>query len=738
VADTLEVFGTEYTGVTGIKATDDNGDTLTYIRPLTVPITFVNHRSTNAIVAYVLRSGIVNANGYIDNNTTFIISGNTTTTRDLPSGCMFYMALNQTYGNFKLMIDNVLCEPLMEYSEVSGTGSTLIKKVYRITSTVIPNTGGTIDIYDSSDPVPAVYTADTLTVTVNDTYTAPANTAYTSVTVAVPSPSAGTEGTPVATKGTVSNHSVSVTPSVTNTGGVITGGTHTGTAVTVTASELASGNKSITENGNNIDVVGYSTVSVNVPTGSSQAIINDTTDSAGGTIREITTDTTLTLSPLLATQNQTYTPLSGTAYSEVVVNVSGGGAAVEEKQVNFIDYDGTLLYSYTANEANALTSLPVNPSHTGLTAQGWNWTLSEIKAQLTAMPTGDIWVGQMYVTTSGDTEIDVLFQDSVRLSPYLSCCVNGAIEIDWGDNTTPSTLTGTSLSDRVYTQHTYASTGEYTITISVEDGSWRIGAGMYLLLGKNESSSTGNVCYSGCVTGVRLGSNVELRTYAFYNCYSLRYITVPNGSLTDETTNNTAKFSNTGIRAIVYPRGITKIQNSDCSSCSLLEYCSLPSTITEIGGYAFSSTQCLKGFGFPASLDVLGTYFFGFKNAVSKVVLPSNMTSIGDSAFNSIYNLQSINIPNGILTIESNTFQYCYGLSSITIPSSVSTISSGAFGNCTSLKEIHVLPTTPPMIVSATFGTLQSDCIIYVPSASLSNYQTTNVWKNYASYMVGE
>ena len=77
----------------------------------------------------------------------------------------------------------------------------------------------------------------------------------------------GTAGTPTATKGTVSNHSILVTPSVTNTTGYITGGTKTGTAVTVTASELASGNKSITSNGSNIDVVGYSTVSVNVSGG---------------------------------------------------------------------------------------------------------------------------------------------------------------------------------------------------------------------------------------------------------------------------------------------------------------------------------------------------------------------------------------------------------------------------------------------------------------------------------------
>lgn len=80
----------------------------------------------------------------------------------------------------------------------------------------------------------------------------------------------GTEGTPSASKGTVSNHSVSITPSVTNVAGYIAGGTHSGTAVTVSASELASGNKAISSNGTGIDVVGYSTVSVSVPTGTAR------------------------------------------------------------------------------------------------------------------------------------------------------------------------------------------------------------------------------------------------------------------------------------------------------------------------------------------------------------------------------------------------------------------------------------------------------------------------------------
>lgn len=76
---------------------------------------------------------------------------------------------------------------------------------------------------------------------------------------------AGTAGTPTATKGTVSNHSISVTPSVTNTTGYITGSTISGTAVTIDVTELESGTKSITENGTGISVSGYSTVDVAVP-----------------------------------------------------------------------------------------------------------------------------------------------------------------------------------------------------------------------------------------------------------------------------------------------------------------------------------------------------------------------------------------------------------------------------------------------------------------------------------------
>lgn len=115
----------------------------------------------------------------------------------------------------------------------------------------------------------------TKTITANGTYSAEDDDAdgYSEVTVALPS---GTAGTPTATKGSVSNHSISITPSVTNTAGVISGGTITGTAVTVSASELVSGSETKTANGT-YDVTNLASLVVNVSGGSGIGTLLNTT-----------------------------------------------------------------------------------------------------------------------------------------------------------------------------------------------------------------------------------------------------------------------------------------------------------------------------------------------------------------------------------------------------------------------------------------------------------------------------
>lgn len=150
----------------------------------------------------------------------------------------------------------------------------------------------------------------------------------------------GSEGTPTATKGAVSNHSINITPSVTNTAGYITGGTKTGTAVTVTASELASGNKSITTNGTNIDVVGYSTVSVAVEGG------------GGGTSMK----TDMVESGTNVASTLSFSSMKGEPTS-FYVNIDDNVAVGTPSKIAAIVFDGTSLHGQiVTNTTNAQAS----------------------------------------------------------------------------------------------------------------------------------------------------------------------------------------------------------------------------------------------------------------------------------------------------------------------------------------------------------------------------------------------
>jgi hypothetical protein len=138
------------------------------------------------------------------------------------------------------------------------------------TDTITPSTGyvGIAEVEVTVEPIDSDYVgsgiarndSDDLTAS-GATVTVPAGYYENSATKTLAS---GTEGTPTATKGTVINHSVAVTPSVTNTEGYISGGTHTGTAVTVSASELVSGSQNITSN-DTYDVTNLASVTVAVP-----------------------------------------------------------------------------------------------------------------------------------------------------------------------------------------------------------------------------------------------------------------------------------------------------------------------------------------------------------------------------------------------------------------------------------------------------------------------------------------
>lgn len=384
------------------------------------------------------------------------------------------------------------------------------------------------------------------------------------------------------------------------------------------------------------------------------------------------------------------------ADGEKTLGTGSGGGAVEavEKDVNFIDdYDGIIAYSYTAAEFANLSEMPANPTHAGMTSQGWNWTLSDAKTYVANY--GKLWIGQQYITTSGDTEIDIYLEKG-RTSPYLGMAVNGTVSVDWGDGTTPSTVTGTSLTTQVRTSHSYpAESAAYTIKISVVSGSFVFREGSsYPLLSKNSSTFSENRVYANAVQFIRLGSNVGLGTYGLAYLYSLKRVTMPSG--------------------------LSFTQTYMFNDCNLLETATLSQNMTR---------------------TAIGTFFMCY--GLKRVSIPNSITVLNSGFLHSCRCLKSVSFPANITSIESTALQYCYVLNTIIIPDDVSAIAANAFSGCSGLKEMHFKPTTPPTVANSNaFGSLSTDCVIYVPYSAdhsiLNSYKTASNYPDPNTYTYTE
>jgi hypothetical protein len=291
------------------------------------------------------------------------------------------------------------------------------------------------------------------------------------------------------------------------------------------------------------------------------------------------------------------------------IQTSGGEISAAEaaySDVNFYDYDGTRLYSYTVEEAAALTELPPLPSHEGLICQGWNWSLAEVQAGGRAVD-----VGAMYITDDGKTRLYITILSTIRMNVplYFSQTVANGVTIDWGDGSDTETLSGTGF---VNTTHQYAAVGDYVISLTVADGcTVNLGGGQkdYCVLG---SVSWTACVYSSMLRAVRLGKGItRLGQYTFEKCALLETITLPSG------------MESVGINQYEY--------------CQALKAVVIPDTVTVINNYAFNNCCTLKMLSIPNSVQTIGTYAFGYCEVLVKITVPAGVTSIGERAFEGAY-----------------------------------------------------------------------------------------------------
>ena len=281
-------------------------------------------------------------------------------------------------------------------------------------------------------------------------------------------------------------------------------------------------------------------------------------------------------------------------------------------------------------------------------------------------------VGAMYITDDGKTRIYIRLEEG-RTSPMLGVCPNGTVTVDWGDGTTPDTLTGTSTTTVKWTpNHAYTAPGEYVIKLTVDRTMGFYGtstSNQYsAILRYSSSNDNRNYAYQNSVQKIEIGNGVtSIGSNAFYNCYSLASITIPDS-----------------VKSIV---------SNAFRSCYSLTSITIPDSVKSIGQYAFTSCYSL-----------------------SSITIPNSVTSIGQSTFGSCSSLVSITIPDSITSIASRAFYNCYS------------VAFYDFSNHTSV---------PTLANTNAFTNIPADCQIRVPASLVDAWKAATNWSTYADHIVG-
>lgn len=414
---------------------------------------------------------------------------------------------------------------------------------------------------------------------------------------------------------------------------------------------------------------------------------------------------------------------------------TGGGGSTGEKNVKFYDYDGSLVTSYTKDEFLELTQMPANPSHSGLVAQGWNWSLQDAKDYLLTSEVNDrLDIGQMYTTASGLSEFDIALTSSTGLNVTLN--LDGTK--NWGDGTSDTETT-----------HTYADYGNYTITCN----------GTALTAPVFGQSSSAINYY---VKNIRLANITSLPYTAFQACRSLKNITLPI-SLT--SINGFAFYVSYALLCVIVPKNVTSMANAVFYECQSLACVSLPNGLTGILDNTFQSCYSLRGITIPNSVTTLGANSFYNCRALEYVVISNSITTFGGSVFYNCYSLHTaifnysdnntVNIgqqafsgntallnvimPDNVAMNANQIFDNCYSLHEIKIPKATTSIGQNNLRYCTScIKYDFTSLTQIPRLYSSAFTEINPIAKIIVPDNLYNTWITTSSWTSKAQYIVRE
>ena len=194
-------------------------------------------------------------------------------------------------------------------------------------------------------------------------------------------------------------------------------------------------------------------------------------------------------------------------------------------------------------------------------------------------------------------------------------------------------------------------------------------------------------------------------SYAFYNCQSIKSITIPE---TVHTINYSAFYGCAALESFTIHEGIATIGGRAFYGCSALTEIIIPGSVTSIESYAFYDCSGITEITVPDSVTSIGSCTFYGCSSLEKITLPfvgsgssSGYTNFGYIFGTSSYGSQGssngyipVSLKTVVITggtyIDNNAFYNCDNLTSITLPNTVQRIGRSVFYGCTSLESLTI------------------------------------------------
>lgn len=390
----------------------------------------------------------------------------------------------------------------------------------------------------------------------------------------------------------------------------------------------------------------------------------------------------------------------------------------KESDINFWDYDGTLLYSWTLAELATKTELPPLPSHDGLICQGWNWTLQDIKDA-----GRELDIGAPYITDDGKTrlyvDVDTETWDDFVLNYWQD--PRNATTVDWGDGTTPETVNKDSWIEH---RHVYASSGSYVITMSVKEGTtMRLGNGSNgrKLIANDETDSGRCAMLRRVEVGARV-TTITDQTFQF--CSRLESISIPqNVEVKGTVTFNQA----TQLRVIVI-QSITNMFRT-FYNCTNLRAIAGPGTMDYTDVYTLSRTALRQ-------LNAAVTTAYATQ-ALERVHIKAVNGRVGD--FSGDPSLLEATIPADATTFVAAAFQGDNALRRVTCLGNIASIPAQVFQRCYPLRFVDLTHCTavPTLANVNAFDETHPQLEIRVPASLADAWKAATNWSSLADHIVG-